>query len=282
MPNIHLRRARSQALVILVGLCIALASRADVLSTVELLRVGGCGGILPAARSLHHDPRLDRTAAVWAAGGPLSRAVDQGGYPALTSSGLQVSGADSAVMQALRRSRCGIVGDPQFRDIGAYQHAADTWLVLGAPVVVPPPAQAPTLVARAVELVNAARARGARCGSRSFAPVAPVTLSATLGDVAQGHAADMAVHDYFEHEDRAGRTPADRVRASGYREQLVGENIAYGPATVEEVVRGWLDSPGHCENIMDPRFREMGLAYAQGRRERHGLYWVQLLVAPRA
>ena len=186
-----LRRALWRALVILVGLCIAFASRADVLSTVELRRVS-------------------------------------------------------------------------------------------APVVVPPPSQAPTLVARAVELVNAARARGVRCGSRSFAPVAPVTLSATLGDVAQGHAADMAVHNYFEHADLIGRTPADRVRASGYREQLVGENIAYGPSTVEELVQGWLDSPGHCENIMDPRFREMGLAYAQGRRERRGLYWVQLLAAPRA
>jgi uncharacterized protein YkwD len=108
-----------------------------------------------------------------------------------------------------------------------------------------------------------------------------VTLSARLGDVALGHAADMAAHNYFEHEDLAGRSPADRVRASGYREKLVGENIAYGPTTVEEVVRGWLASPDHCENIMDPRFSEMGLAYAQGSRQRHGLYWVQLLVQPR-
>jgi uncharacterized protein YkwD len=70
------------------------------------------------------------------------------------------------------------------------------------------------------------------------------------------------------------------VRAVGYHEKLVGENIAYGPKSVEEVVQGWLDSPGHCENIMDPRFAEMGIALAQGRASRHGLYWVQLLVEP--
>jgi uncharacterized protein YkwD len=46
-------------------------------------------------------------------------------------------------------------------------------------------------------------------------------------------------------------------------------------------VQGWLDSPGHCENIMDPRFAEMGIAFAAGHAARRGLFWVQLLVAPR-
>jgi uncharacterized protein YkwD len=91
----------------------------------------------------------------------------------------------------------------------------------------------------------------------------------------------MAQKNYFEHVDPAGHSPADRVRATGYQEKLVGENIAYGPKTVDEVVQGWLDSPGHCENIMDPRFVEMGLALAPG-RVKHGLYWVQVFAEPRA
>jgi uncharacterized protein YkwD len=92
----------------------------------------------------------------------------------------------------------------------------------------------------------------------------------------------MAAHHYFEHADLAGQTPADRVRATGYREKLVGENIAYGPQTVDEAVQGWLHSPDHCENLMDPRFAEMGLAFAAGRGSQHGLYWVQVLAEPRA
>jgi uncharacterized protein YkwD len=72
------------------------------------------------------------------------------------------------------------------------------------------------------------------------------------------------------------------VRAAGYQEKLVGENIAYGPTTADEVVQGWLGSPGHCENIMNPQFAEMGIAYAAGQASKRGLYWVQLLAAPRA
>jgi uncharacterized protein YkwD len=130
--------------------------------------------------------------------------------------------------------------------------------------------------------VNEARARGATCGSKSFAPAPPLVLSGTLEDVALGHATDMAAHDYFEHRDLSGQSPADRVRAAGYHEKLVGENIAYGPQSVEEVVKGWLGSPGHCENIMDPRFAQMGVGLATGRQSRRGLFWVQLLAEPRA
>jgi uncharacterized protein YkwD len=50
---------------------------------------------------------------------------------------------------------------------------------------------------------------------------------------------------------------------------------------VDEVVQGWLDSPGHCENIMDPRFVEMGLGYATSHDSKHALYWVQVLATPR-
>jgi uncharacterized protein YkwD len=101
-------------------------------------------------------------------------------------------------------------------------------------------------------------------------------------DVAAAHALDMAEHNYFEHVDLTGQCPADRVRSVGYRESLVGENIAYGPETVDEVVQGWLDSPGHCENIMDSRFVQMGIAVVPGRSTRRGLYWVQVLAEPRA
>ena len=166
--------------------------------------------------------------------------------------------------------------------MGVYQRRLDTWIVLASPYVAPTVQQTPMLASRTLELVNQVRARGTRCGERSFGPVPPVRLSRPLADVAFGHASDMATHDYFEHEDLAGHSPADRVRAVGYREKLVGENIAYGPKSADEVVQGWLDSPGHCENIMDPRFAEMGIAYAPGHASKRGLYWVQLLASPRA
>ena len=253
----------------------------EALAAVQLLREGGCGGILPAARPLEHSALLDRAAAQWASGRTLQAAAEASGYRPAAAAGVHLTTPSSSIVQALRRSDCATVTNRAMRDIGVYHRGVETWIVLASPYVVPSPTEAPVLAARALELVNAARSRGSRCGTQWFAPAPPVRLSKTLDTVALGHASDMAEHGYFEHRDLSGRSPADRVRATGYRESLVGENIAYGLKSADEVVQGWLDSPAHCENIMDPRFAEMGIAYAQGRAVKHGLYWVQVLALPR-
>jgi uncharacterized protein YkwD len=269
-------------LVLIGGLAASLSSQADPIFALQLLREGGCGGVLPPARTLRHIGSLDRAAEQWANGRSLASAAQLSGYESESTAGLHIKGPESATIQLIKKSDCRTVTNPAFRDVGLYQRGAESWLVLGSVYVAPASAQAPILATRALQLVNEVRARGARCGDRSFGPAPPVRLSETLGGVAFGHADDMAKHNYFEHEDLTGRTPADRVRAVGYQEKLVGENIAYGPKSAEEVVQGWLDSPGHCENIMDPRFAEMGIAYAAGHAARRGLFWVQLLVAPKA
>ena len=290
----------------------ALGSATDALSAVQVLREGGCGGVVPASRPLRHDFALDGVAQQWAAGLPLWAAAERSGYPALAASGLFLSASAGPELEQLRRFSCLIVTSLELRAVGVYRRGPDSWIVMlgdshvtAAPAAVsriappstntrpfesPPPFEsspAPThtpsaavFAAQALQLVNDVRARGVRCGGRQFAPAPALALSGTLAGVALGHAADMAQHDYFEHRDLNGQSPADRVRAVGYREKLVGENIAYGPKTLEDVVQGWLDSPGHCENIMDPRFAEMGIAYATGQSGRHGLYWVQLFAAP--
>jgi uncharacterized protein YkwD len=269
-------------LAVLSGLAVARTSRAaDPVSAMQLLREGGCGGVLPPARPLHRLAALDRAAEQWAVGRSLNEAAERSGYAPQAAAGLHISGPASATVQLLKQAGCRTVSNPAMNDLGMYQRGSDTWLVLASAHVTPPASQAPVLAARALELVNEVRARGARCGERSFAPAPPVKLSNTLAGVAFGHADDMARHNYFEHVDLTGRSPADRVRAVGYQEKLVGENIAYGPKSADEVVQGWLDSPGHCENIMDPRFAEMGIAFAAGHSSRRGLFWVQLLVAPK-
>lgn len=253
---------------------------ADALSALDILRVGGCGGTQPASPALRRNVKLDQAAEQWAAGRTLESATQASGYDAQSTRALHVSGTEAALVPALQRAGCRSITDPALRDVGLYRRGTDTWLLLASAYEVSAAAGNPLQARRVLELVNEVRARGARCGGRAFGPVPPVRLSPTLAGAAQGHAADMAMHDYFEHQDLAGHSPADRVRATGYREKLVGENIAYGPRSAEEVVRGWLDSPGHCENIMDPRFAEMGIANAPGRVSRHGLYWVQVLAAP--
>lgn len=137
-----------------------------------------------------------------------------------------------------------------------------------------------TIGERILALVNEARAQGRRCGRTRYAPSAPLSPSPLLERAAQRHAVDMARNRYFEHTAQDGSEPKDRVARAGYRPALTGENIAYGPTTAEEVVAGWLASPGHCENIMEPRLEEMGIAWAVDRRN-GAIYWVQVLASPR-
>jgi uncharacterized protein YkwD len=277
----RLPRASCAAWILTAGLAMTSTTQADALSAVEVLREGGCGGLMPAAAPLHHSPLLDHAAEQWAHGLALSAAAQSGGYSADVTAGLRISDSGTDMITTLHRASCRTVSNREFQDIGIYRRGSNNWLILSSRYTPPDRSQGPALAARALELINQIRASGTRCGQRLFAPTAPVTLSATLAAVALGHAADMAAHDYFEHEDLTGHSPAQRVRAVGYQEKLVGENIAYGPKSIDEVVQGWLDSPDHCENIMDPRFAQMGIAYAPGQHSRRGLYWVQLLAAPR-
>lgn len=137
----------------------------------------------------------------------------------------------------------------------------------------------PSIRHRVLELVNQARARPRRCGHERFAATLPLTSSWRLEEAARQHAFDMAQRNFFEHTGSDGSTPKERLMRFGYRSRLTGENIAYGPQSAEEVVSGWLASPGHCANIMDPRFMEMGIALAIG-PARGAVYWVQDLAAP--
>jgi uncharacterized protein YkwD len=136
-----------------------------------------------------------------------------------------------------------------------------------------------TVRARVVHLVNVARGKGRRCGNERFAAAPPLGVSRKLNEAAAGHARDMARRKFFEHQGSDGSQPKDRVLRAGYRPRLTGENIAYGPDSAEEVVAGWLASPGHCANIMDSRFREIGVGVATGRKRGH-IYWVQTFGAP--
>ena len=85
----------------------------------------------------------------------------------------------------------------------------------------------------------------------------------------------------LSHDGRDGSTPAQRVTRAGYRYRTTGENIAAGQMDPEEAVAGWIKSPPHCENLMNPVYTEMGVAYAINRASDMGVYWAQTFGTPR-
>jgi uncharacterized protein YkwD len=124
------------------------------------------------------------------------------------------------------------------------------------------------------ELVNDRRAAGAMCGSTSYGSTAALAMSSRLRSAAMGHSQDMAANNYFSHTSLDGRTFDQRIREAGYTGSgPLGENIAAGQSSPQSVVNGWMGSPGHCRNIMDPAFRAIGVGYAYETDSTYRHYW---------
>lgn len=134
---------------------------------------------------------------------------------------------------------------------------------------------------RVLQLVNEARSHARRCGWKRHAAAPPLAASVTLQRVALAHARDMASRGELDHAGRDGSTPAARVTRAGYRWRVTGENIASGQPSAEIVVAGWLKSPRHCANIMDPDFTELGVSHAVGPGATGRIFWVQVFASPR-
>jgi uncharacterized protein YkwD len=154
--------------------------------------------------------------------------------------------------------------------------AAACWLGL-ATAATAQPADLAALRARALDLVNAARQENGLAG---------LAASATLDEAAQGHAEDMRANDYYAHVSPEGVTPADRIHAAGgSRWTLTAENIArctgcFMPpdrTTVSDFQDGWMQSPEHRANILNPGLTDFGFGVAGDERS---IYAVQTFSGP--
>lgn len=128
-------------------------------------------------------------------------------------------------------------------------------------------------------IVNQRRAEGANCGSAgSFGPAGPLTMNPALRCAARVHSKQMVEEDFFDHTTPWGESPWDRMAAAGYSYSTAGENIAAGNSTAASTMQQWMDSDGHCGNIMKPDFTEIGVGYFPGGG--YGHYWTQTFGTP--
>ncbi len=108
-----------------------------------------------------------------------------------------------------------------------------------------------------------------------------LTRSTVLTTVARAHSKDMAVRSYFTHNSLDGRTPFQRMTTAGYRYRDAAENIAAGQPSAADVVRDWMLSPGHRENIEDCGLREIGIGLYISGASTYTYYWTQDFGTPR-
>jgi uncharacterized protein YkwD len=104
----------------------------------------------------------------------------------------------------------------------------------------------------------------------------PFEANPSLRAAALTHSADMVSEGYFEHTSPAGVTFIDRIESTGYlrgaRAWVVGENLIWGTgpfSTPQSIVRSWMESPPHRENLLRGRFEEIGIAAVAGTPEPH-------------
>lgn len=252
----------------------AATNAATLVDSINALRLQGCAGSQGTRVKLKRTRELDAVAQEWSKGGRLQGALTRAEYRAANSSSMRMSGApdDRAILKVLADSYCETVTDPQFTDIGVQQRGNEVWIVVATPLDLPTIKDANSVAREVLRRVNDARSKPRKCGRASFAAAAPLELSAVLSRAALLHAQDMARNSHFEHEGTDGSTPAERITRVGYRWKHVAENIAAGASSAEAVVNGWLNSPGHCANIMGPAYREMGIAYALEPQSAAGIY----------
>jgi uncharacterized protein YkwD len=201
----------------------------------------------------------------------LDQALERAGYPVAYAKAIYISGVRDAesAMDAIWRTQCRALMSTDVTAVGA-SRSGDTWQI----VLARPAAPARARVARVsderdtgrtiLDAVNRARATERNCGERHFTAAPALKWNPALSAAALAHSNDMARQNYFSHEGKDGREVADRAVQAGYRWRGIGENIAAGQESADEVMAGWLASPGHCANIMNRWFTEMGSAYAVG------------------
>jgi uncharacterized protein YkwD len=117
---------------------------------------------------------------------------------------------------------------------------------------------------------------------RKRAGAPPLRPNGRLDQAAQRHAQDMLARHYFAHESPEGHTVRERARDAGYDWRAIGENIAEGQLSVDEVMDTWMHSPPHRKNILDRDFKELGVGLALGRSGNEWqVEWVQTFGARR-
>ena len=140
---------------------------------------------------------------------------------------------------------------------------------------------ATSIMQEMTQLINDARGQSRLCGEVEFQKTAQIFWNEQLYQAANSHSQDMSSNNFFNHTGSDGLDAGMRIEATGYTAITWGENISAGHTNSRDVVDSWLNSPGHCANIMNPAFTEIGSACAENVSSDYDVYWTLVLAAPK-
>jgi uncharacterized protein YkwD len=253
------------------------AEESQLFAAAQKTRARGCKGHAGIDVPLRWSPALTKGAARIIKGENTMKALEAEGYRATRVFHSSFVGYRTPidVASAMAQHFCGDIVEPHFTDMGAHRQGREWMVVLAERFQLPQLADKRKAAERVLVLVNEARAHARSCGDRHFEAAGPLRWNEQLEEAAVQHAQDMASHAKLDHAGSDGSTPSQRVSRAGYVWRSVGENVAAGQGTPEEVVEDWLTSPGHCANIMEPAYTEMGAAFAVNMKSTAAVYWAQ-------
>ncbi|MFM9847093.1 MAG: CAP domain-containing protein [Hyphomicrobiaceae bacterium] len=108
----------------------------------------------------------------------------------------------------------------------------------------------------------------------------PLKLNAELSNAAKAHSRDLAKWDRISHYGSDGSNPWDRVKRAGYNARLAAENVGTGQASIDEVFKGWKESPGHNKNLLLTDAEHMGIALVQEPKTEFKTFWTLVVGSP--
>ncbi len=123
-----------------------------------------------------------------------------------------------------------------------------------------------------LSIINQHRDKGTACNGNDQGAVASLEWDDHLAKAALDHSNDMQQNNYFSHQGKNGSSFSERAEDAGFEGFPTGENIAAGHDSEEAVMEGWINSEGHCVNIMNSNATHVGVA-----RSDEGALWTMVL-----
>jgi uncharacterized protein YkwD len=125
--------------------------------------------------------------------------------------------------------------------------------------------------------LDPSRARDLINAYRKEKGLKPLKLNTALAEAAKAHSRDLAKWDRISHYGSDGSNPWDRVKRTGYHARITAENVGTGQISIDEVMRGWKESPAHNKNLLLPDAADMGIALVQDPKTEFKTFWTLVI-----